>query len=199
MTTALGFQVTKIIIDGIDSESFVGTSFNTVEFIIQGSDLVAKKSGLEKDFEGDKNYASLGDSLIDINRLNSSESALKVNFEALRFISADDSDTTMVSGELLWAAGDSSKKSISAPISENGSVSDEVFSVKLTGINETSADGLQETEENNGVDSTNASGGGGGGCNYNAQMPMNEQAGNLILMAAFSLVLFIRRRKAKIS
>ena len=101
----------------------------------------------------------------------------------------------MVSGELLWADGDSAKKSIEFPNSADSNVDAEVFSVKLISINEPVFEGVNDPVIDTGGLPSNSGGSSGGGCNYQAQMPINEQAGNLILMLVFSLILFIRRKK----
>jgi hypothetical protein len=204
MTPLAGFDVTQILIDGQDAESFTGTTFGVIEFIIVASDIVAKKDKDSIEFDGDKNYASIANALIEINRLGGSEGELRVSFEASRYTSADYYDATMVSGELLWADGDSSKKAIEFPASADDGAVAEVFSVKLTSINEPILEGVNDPViDNNGSDIGNSndsntssnSGSGGGGCNYQSQMPINDQAGNLMLMLAFSLILFIRKKR----
>ena len=54
-----------------------------------------------------------------------------------------------------------------------------------------------ETTNVNATSATENTSSTGGGCSYTPQMSINEQAGNLLLMFAFSLVLFVRRNKKK--
>jgi hypothetical protein len=76
------------------------------------------------------------------------------------------------------------------------------FSVVLGSVAGTSSDHSTHNHETEGGVTANAnaasatgevSNSGGGGCSYASQMPTNEQSGNLVLMLAFALVLFVRR------
>jgi hypothetical protein len=199
LTPIDGFEVTQILIDGQDAESFSGTTFSTIEIIIVASEIISKRFKDTIGFEGDKNYSISGKALIDVNRFGGSEGELRINFETSRYTSADYSDITMVNGELLWADGDSAKKSIEFPSSIEDDVAAEVFSVKLTSINEPVSEGVNDPVIDIGGEPANSGvGSGGGGCNYHSQMPTNDQAGNIILMLVFSLAIFLRRSKGKV-
>jgi|GEM_PF-2559793 len=119
-----------------------------------------------------------------------------------------------LTGSVFWADGDSKDKAIEALVSANSSSSADSFKIFLTEVDGAfvgeiqSSDIVVNSSENGGNissgsgvnDSSNGSSqssGGGGGCNYAKQMPLNEQAGNIIFVFGMLAVLYLRNRIKK--
>ena len=203
ITPVDGYEVDNAIIDGVNVSELNNNSFSTLELIV-GADTNLKASNLnELKSSNDKSYLSSGKAILDFNRLEGAQGSLKVNYEALRYTASNDTDVTMISGTLSWSNGDANTKTIGFSELSSGVDSDEIFSVKILSIEEDLTDtitdttntGTTGTDGSQATGSSNDAGGGGGGCSYAPNMSHENQAGNILLMFGFMLILLLKRKR----
>lgn len=116
----------------LPSGTIIASDINSGLYILKDNTYLASNSGLVG-FSSNQFTAQEGDNVqINVQRSGDTSRSVSVSYET-HVLSATQTDFTMKNGELSWSANDTSSKTISIPINDDGSLSEpsEKFMVRL--------------------------------------------------------------------